>query len=85
MYIDFLKIDLDVWMIVSILLILYLFITSAVTWIWYRKSNLVQNKNKDLVYTNASSASLNIDEDGEFEVDLNTLVPDSNGTVQITL
>ena len=86
MYIDLIKMNVDVWMILSVLMILYFFITSVVTWVWYKKTNRVQNRNKDLVYTSASAALLHIDEEeGEFEVDLNTLVPNSSGEVQITL
>lgn len=88
MYIQFLQMDVDLFMVPVAMVFLYLFITTIFTWIWYTKKSYKKiNKNKDLIYTSASAAMINIDdEEGDYVVDLNTLVADpSTNTVTVTI
>ena len=68
------------------LIYLYLMITSVFTWIWYDTENYnVENINNRLIYKSAHEVFLPLDDEGNYEVDLNTLTPNASGEIEVSL
>ena len=88
MYIPFLQMNIDLLDITIFglgIVYVYLVITNIFTWSWYGKSNKVTNVNNKLILKSASEALLPLDDEGEYEVNLNTMTPSTGGIIKITV